>query len=717
MTGPRSLASVGLRAGTAALFGSLILLLAAFAPRPATDLGPARRTATETTSQESGGQEETAPVEAPEPSIVRVASQTAWVGADGEFVLRLAVDPGELRRRRSSPSPVTIDVTVHSRVTSRSAFQETLEGNALGGVVAHTDAALDELARDPAGARIVRFQLSDGRAGPAGAPAATPAPGRAPVTLAQEGVYPVVVRVLDQGTELDELVTHVVRVPDTADVAPLATLTVVPVHATTSLQPNGSVVLARSEIARLARITAALQVAAPVVLAPTPETLDALAASDDPAAADVLAGLRAIAQRGEVLVRPYVPLDPMRLVAGGTRAELTAALIRGADTIVEHLGVRPPARTWLADTRLDTAALGALRAAGIDQMLVPDALLTPIELNVTLTRPFVIEADLGRSMRAATIDAGLAHHVAPTDDPGLAAHQLLADLAVLFFDEPSLARGVVLALPDDWDPTPGFADALLAGLEVNPTLTPADVEQLLTLDPASGAGDEPLVRTFAPPNTPPELPDPTAAAARALRADVRGFASMVDAATPVLADFDRRLLAAQALDLTADERTAHLAGLAAAIDAELALIDVPERRAVTLTAREAEIPVTLRSRAPYPVKVEVDLASPKLLFPDGSRQVVTLTDRSVTVPVRVEARTSGTFPLSVTVRSPDGTLTLGDTRYTIRSTAVSGVGLLVSGGALLFLVAWWGLHLRHSRARDDGGVPRHRAERPARSPG
>jgi hypothetical protein len=61
----------------------------------------------------------------------------------------------------------------------------------------------------------------------------------------------------------------------------------------------------------------------------------------------------------------------------------------------------------------------------------------------------------------------------------------------------------------------------------------------------------------------------------------------------------------------------------------------------------------------------------------------------------------------VTVSSPDDTLVLDRSTFDIRSTAISGVGLLLSVGAGLFLAIWWGRHWRRtSRARrKDGAEP------------
>jgi hypothetical protein len=95
--------------------------------------------------------------------------------------------------------------------------------------------------------------------------------------------------------------------------------------------------------------------------------------------------------------------------------------------------------------------------------------------------------------------------------------------------------------------------------------------------------------------------------------------------------------------------------------------------------------------------VVVELTSDKLAFPDGATARLDLTRRNTTTRFTVQARTSGTFPVEVALRSPDGTIVLSTGRLTIRSRAASGVGVIVSAGALVFLIAWWSRHIVQAR--------------------
>ena len=127
-------------------------------------------------------------------------------------------------------------------------------------------------------------------------------------------------------------------------------------------------------------------------------------------------------------------------------------------------------------------------------------------------------------------------------------------------------------------------------------------------------------------------------------------------------------------------------------------IVVTPEQVVTLTSSSGKVPLNLENRLLYPVSVRIELTSAKLDFPEGSVIEETLpAAQTTTINLQVETRASGAFPLTAEIRSADGALPVATTRYTVRSTAISGVGLVLSIGAGLFLLVWWGRHFRTSR--------------------
>jgi hypothetical protein len=358
--------------------------------------------------------------------------------------------------------------------------------------------------------------------------------------------------------------------------------------------------------------------------------------------------------------------------------------------------VRPDGRTYISAEPMTAGGLDRLREVGIDQVVFEEAELEPLVRDITLTSPFVVETAEGRRVAAAAADAALSAHF-DTDDPVLGAHQLLADLSVLFFDSPGVAqRGVVVLPPADWPPSDAFLDVLLEGLSQATILRPAVLDELLEdVATATTPEGEPLVRALVPvqAGSLSAIADPV----RLVRLRMTGYRSMLPPEEEVYPQLEKRLLAAQAAGLSGDRRAAYLQGINRAIDEDIGLIEAPGRQSVTLTAREGVIPLTFRNATGRPVVVTVRLESDKLEFPEGESQTFTLADRSTTARFEVLARTSGAFPLRVTVTSPECCLELTRTRFTVRSTAVSGVGVFLSIGAALFLLVWWLSHFRSVR--------------------
>lgn len=77
--------------------------------------------------------------------------------------------------------------------------------------------------------------------------------------------------------------------------------------------------------------------------------------------------------------------------------------------------------------------------------------------------------------------------------------------------------------------------------------------------------------------------------------------------------------------------------------------------------------------------------------------VLTLSSQNTTLKVPVETRSSGVFPLDVSLVTPDGSVVLAHDRDTVRSTAVSGVGIVLIVLAAVSLAIWWARDLRHGR--------------------
>jgi uncharacterized membrane protein YbhN (UPF0104 family) len=102
--------------------------------------------------------------------------------------------------------------------------------------------------------------------------------------------------------------------------------------------------------------------------------------------------------------------------------------------------------------------------------------------------------------------------------------------------------------------------------------------------------------------------------------------------------------------------------------------------------------------------VLLQVASDRLKFPGGSTRMIRLTRHDTTERFTVQSLGSGAFPLRILLKSPDGKVLLSQTRLTVRSTNASGVGVGLSVGAGVFLLAWWYRSSRRRRALAAGAA-------------
>jgi hypothetical protein len=680
---------------------------------------PDTNTTTATTTPRPGTSP--APATTPEgPPRLRMVDQSPFVSPGGPgaaFVLRFRVD--------NAPPDAHVLFQLHPDVASagRIRFLESLDPQGLGRPARTVGpVALSGLPVDRDGVTTAVFETDPGRQSLVG------------FQLTREGVYPLAVSLREgtAGADLDTMVTDIVRLPVAArnDNPPFAFALVVPLHAPVAVRSDGAVELAPERARLLTALTDALagNGGVPATVVPTPETIEALTVTGREGTVNRLAGALAGRQVG---AGPYVDLDVGSWAADAQMGdELTRQLDEGSLALQRAFG-RPVERTtWLVDTSTTPEALAELHQRGVQRAVVPEdqMLALPDGFDVTLTRTFQVEPAPGLRLPAAMADAALRNHLLDTDDPRLNAHHVFADLAVLALDQPGVPRGAVLALPAELTP-PDFVDTLLRAVGTpvpadstgKALITPVTVDGLfLTAEPAGeaggrtrsedGPGEPALVRGFLTESPQSLVPYPTQLA-RA-RTSVGAYRSMLSPDPSQADPLDRLLAVSGARGMDLAQRQTYLDAAVAEVQSQAALVSLPEQPLVTLTDEGGTIPLAIDNAADHSVQVKLVLTTDKLDLPEGDTTVVTLEPGSNRVDVPVQVRSSGAIPVTVTISSPDDNLPLGTTRFTVRSTAVSGLGLLLSIAAGLFLAVWWGRHFRSARRQHRLVSPTHPSHHP-----
>jgi hypothetical protein len=118
-------------------------------------------------------------------------------------------------------------------------------------------------------------------------------------------------------------------------------------------------------------------------------------------------------------------------------------------------------------------------------------------------------------------------------------------------------------------------------------------------------------------------------------------------------------------------------------------VTVREPERITLAAKEAPLPVVIDNASDTPLSLMVRVSSDKLRFPNGQEFVVLAEPGITELSVPVASVGSGDARLQISVFSLDGELLLTTGAVAVRSTVLSGLGLIVTLIAGLVLLVWW----------------------------
>jgi hypothetical protein len=662
---------------------------------------------------------------------LELLSQTGWVTPGQTFDLHL---------RTSSTVPTSslgVTVSVYPCLSTISGFDQSLSASGLGSPISSTASPipLSSLPSLAGGGVELAMPVVVGGGTPA---AATP---QSPFTIHllaageqcgsfPSGVFPVRIELVDTSgsTVVGSFVTHLVTTGTSAASQPLRVAVVLPVQMTlgAARSPTPAELLARPSAALATPSPAAVSAVTgtvatiydhhptvPLTLQVSGQTVGLL---DTPAHRTTIAQLGQLAATPAVhqlTAAPFTPVDATGLVRAGLGTELARQVARGTEVVGTATGRPAPSGAggqgaWITGDGVDPATVGTLAGLGYRQIVLPSSQLSSAPSDGSTTAPFALAGARGTQVLAMASDDDLSARF--TSDPGnpvLAAHQLAAELAQLYYERPNdvSVRAVMAVAPTSWSDDKSFVDALLASLDGNPVVQAVTTAKLFALFPTPA-----VCRTGCRP-VPTGTSTPPADAVRAQRARIDSFATAAVGQKSLVQQLGDVVLGGEAETLRTPQQSAVLANAGAAVDAQLGQVAVESGQSVTLTARNGRIPISVFSNASYPMAATLVLSSDKLLFPNGETVWSTtwnLHAHSNVYYVTVQSRASGLFRLDVSLHAPAGALRLASGELSVRSTSSSLVGVVLTAGAVAVLAVWWvrtSLRRRAARRREEAGDP------------
>ncbi len=536
---------------------------------------------------------------------------------------------------------------------------------------------------------------------------AVAAPGTRRVRLTGDdirtpGVHPVVIELRSpEGGVLDLVRTPVIRTGTDDDPLAAPHLSIVmDFGVDPTVTPDGRRELTPTEIGRLSRLAgfvndvAGLDPAPLLTMLTVPDTLDALATSSDPLAPELLDQLGDAASATQIAM-PYVAVSAAALENAGIGDVLDTVMAVGALAPTERFGRASDPSLW-PDDDVTPGAAARLVQRGVETILTSDSAAEEPgsgdpdlgDRLLTQAGPRPVPALTESGLSAVVVDEAASNDlVAGVGERVDAAPVAVADLLLR-----DAGRGSSVVIRVDDLPDESLLSAALPLLAAPDSPIPIVSLPVLGTDPDGGRVDP----VTLPSGSTSDL-RPIAEQFRTTERDVATFDGFAGPDSARAADLEVRQLTSVADGLETAGRVALLDSVEAVVAGGFDGITLTGQTDLNLTSRTGELPVAIANANDYPVRVMVRIRSDRLRFPDGE-EIEVIAEPDVTrLDIRVEALATGSVPTFVEIRTPDGSLVLDDRQLNVRSTAVSGVGLALSLGALAVLAIWWVRTWRRSR--------------------
>lgn len=525
------------------------------------------------------------------------------------------------------------------------------------------------------------------------------------------GVFPVGIDLRRAGESFGQLVTWVVRRPTTAPRAPLRVM-LLSVHRSTPLtQTDGTFAATPEQLVELERIVALQRAAARSSLTSVvyPETLVGLAESTEKSHRALGKQLATALAKTDNLRTGYTNLHLGLWAANVDNPDLAISYATGFSEFERIVGQAPGTTVAPPDPSMTPQSVAALASGGIELFLIDPSLANvPFTTERPTRRLVQIETAPNVTHNGLIVDAELSKHLSAISN---AAERVTfqAELAATALDgmdgqQDSSGEAAVIGVDSTTDPAQlkALTNALEAANGLVTLARPTDLlEPIRTAAPSPGQPD--ATATLALGNTPAAilgtLPERTLRLRQRLNAERMTFQNQ----DPFGPAADARLLAAITLGVSEEFRGTTLDSIETATSARLEQVSLAQQSSITATSRSAALPIQLRNDSEFAATVRIRFLSDRLALESGTWLEVVAQPGITTVEAPATIRSSGVFPVHTQLLTKDGSVVLDDRSIVVRSTAFSGVGIIVGAASLGCLVLWWiRTILRERRSKGNG---------------
>lgn len=411
-------------------------------------------------------------------------------------------------------------------------------------------------------------------------------------------------------------------------------------------------------------------------------------------AAAVLDAIRRIAAATdtEVAGMPFGAPSVPALLDAGLTTDLDRLLALGAETTSRLSGaeVRPDL-FWHPNGYFDQASLFEMWSRGARTFLLESGRVErpaqPLEFADPATAALTVTPT--RTAKALAPDEGVARRLSSdlmSEDPRLGLQAFFAELAQIWLEQPGIPRAVSMIIPDELRLQPATYARIVRWVSEAPWMRPYKLSYIAKRFPPDPEEPAELLT-----NPGPQFSESYLDGILESRRMIETYEAMLVTESDLPEQLDRQTLLSLSGTFVGNEApgSEFIIGVEESLQSRFDQISIDISGVVTLTSHEGVIPLVVNNDSDDHIRVVVRLDSRKLDPAFEAKEIQILPRTPAGLLFRVTSRITGRFPVRVQVLTPNR-VQLSQVEVIVRSTAYNLIALVITFGAALFLLLYWG---------------------------
>ena len=494
----------------------------------------------------------------------------------------------------------------------------------------------------------------------------------------------------------ETLVFPLIHLPKTEKLNTISLAFIFEINAKPPLQHDGTYIIDREAITQLTNLVETLKnnPEIKITISLPPATLSSLSQSKNPKDELLLLDIKNLAKTQlHIISSPFVTSDPeaWRLI---DRFETYNDLLnRGDRQLTNQLQIEPDRSFSFVANSAVIETLDALNKVGIKTFITEFSHIDPTPENKI--DPFIsLQGDNGKVFKVFILDDTINFYLNKLENKNSDMQFLLGDLSLIAMDENKEEKNLIVKIPNDL--SGNLLNQFLTTLQNFPKINIKALPNLVDHAEKNQKVDKTKYVLW---NKSPQDISTRAPNQNLAKAAIRAYSEVIGKPHPNTSFLYELLDTTSASELNENDTSKYFTTIYEEIVKVIDGFTSPENQNVRLTSRKAELPFTLQNNLNHDANVVLILQSDgRISFPAGQTLEVKLNPGTNKIKIPVSSRASGDSQIRIGVRSPDKEhlLQLDSNSLLIRTTRLSGVGILLFVSAVFFLAFWW---LRSRRLR------------------